>query len=336
MRPFHRLLLRVTLLLALAAAGRSACAADLKIATVAPEGSQWMSDLRAAATAIREQTAGRVNLKLYGGGVMGTDRQVMRKIRIGQLHGSVFTTAALAEIAPDTALYGLPLVFNSQEEVDFVRSRMDGRLQAALAEKGFASFGFVGGGFAQFLSREPVRGLADLRGRKVWVPEGDRISALAMEALGLAPVSLPIADVLTSLQTGLLDVVAGPPAGALTLQWHTRTRYTTDLPLAYTLAAVVIDRKPFDAIAAADRDAVTATLTRAMAAMDRRSRQDNERAAAAMAGAGLVVVAPAEGAVPEWRDAVTAAQPRMVQEGLVSAAGVAALRKNLDEFRSRN
>jgi TRAP-type C4-dicarboxylate transport system substrate-binding protein len=96
-----------------------------KLATIAPDGSQWMTDHRAAAERIKERTEGRVSLKFYGGGVMGNDRKVLRKIRIGQLQGAAFTTSGLVERYPAMILYGMPFMFRSLEEVDYVRAQLD-------------------------------------------------------------------------------------------------------------------------------------------------------------------------------------------------------------------
>ena len=170
-------------------AAQLASAETLKLATIAPENSQWMQDMRAGAKLIRERTDGRVIIKLFGGGVMGNDKKVLRKIRIGQLHGGAFTAGSMMDRYPDLSIYGLPLLFNSQGEVDYVRERLDARLKAGLEEAGFVSFGFAGGGFAMVLGNAPVTELADLQGQKVWVPEGDTISYAGMEALDLSPVT---------------------------------------------------------------------------------------------------------------------------------------------------
>ncbi len=188
-------------------------ATELKLATVAPEGSGWMKDLRAAGLQVRDRTGGRVNLKFYGGGIQCNDKKVLRKIRIGQLQGGLFTSNGMEERYPDILVYGLPMLFNSQDEVDYVREKMDAKLAVGLEKSGFVSYGFAGGGFAYFMTAKPVKGLADLRGQKIWVPEGDQTSYVAMQALKLTPVVLPVTDVLTGLQTGLLDIVATPPVG---------------------------------------------------------------------------------------------------------------------------
>ena len=167
-------------------------AATLKIATAAPEGSGWMREMRAGATEIKQLTDGRVKIKFFAGGVMGNDKSVMRKMRIGQLHGGAFTTGSLDDVVKNASLFSLPLTFRSYEEVDFVRSKMDADLKQLIEDAGFACFGFAGGGFALLMSEHPVRTTDDIRGRKIWVPEGDNISYRAMESLGLASISTTV------------------------------------------------------------------------------------------------------------------------------------------------
>ena len=156
----------------------SSLGAVFKIATIAPEGSEWMLQHRAAADEIKARTEGRVVFKFYGGGVMGNDKKVLRKMRIGQLQGAAFSSSGLIERYPDIVLYGLPFIFRSQAEVDFIRSKYDAELIAGLREAGFETFGFASGGFATFMSAQPVESHADLKGKKIWVPEGDETSVL--------------------------------------------------------------------------------------------------------------------------------------------------------------
>ena len=185
----------------------AAVAAEFKIATVLPENTSWMKEMRAAAADIRERTDGRVTFKFYSGGVQGSPDKVLRKIKIGQLHGGAFTPTDLQQVYADLNIYGLPFLFESEAEVNYVRERVDPALIRGLEEAGFVSFGFAGGGFARVMSNVPVRNHDDLKGRKVWVPEGDLISYESMQALDLSPVTLPLTDVLTGLQTGLIDIV---------------------------------------------------------------------------------------------------------------------------------
>ncbi len=308
-------------------------AADLKIAAVAPEGSSWMKDLRAAGLQIRERTGGRVNLKFYGGGIQGNDKKVLRKIRIGQLHGGVFTSNGLEERYPDILLYGLPMLFNSQDEVDYVRQKMDAKLAAGLKKAGLISYGFAGGGFAYFMTGKPVAGLADLRGQKIWVPEGDETTYVAMQALRLTPVILPITDVLTGLQTGLLDIVAAPPVAAVVLQWYTKTKYVTRQPLSYTMGLLVIDQRALEAVAAADQEVLREVLSAAYARFDVQNRIDNSKAEEALTANGLTFVAPNVAEIPEWRAAISTAIDGMAAKGTFSAELLAEVNGHLQNFR---
>lgn len=264
-----------------------AMSATLKIATVAPEGSQWMKDMRASAKEILERTDGRVVVKYYGGGVMGNDKKVLNRIRLGSLQGGALTPTALAHQYSALNLYGLPLVFNSEEEAIFVRSRMDGKLQKGLEEAGFVNFGFAAGGFAILMSNTRITSLADLKGKKVWVPEGDTVSYKSMEALSLSPVTLPLTDVLTGLQTGLIDIVAMPPIGALVLQWHTKIKYIIELPLVYTLGFMAIDKRAFGKLSAEDQAIIRDVMTATYEKFDMSNLADNKGARDALINAGI-------------------------------------------------
>jgi len=262
-------------------------AATFKIATITPEGSQWMKDMRAGAAEIHERTAGRVHIKYFGGGIMGNDKKVLGQIRIGRLQGGALTPSALGSRYPDINLYGMPLVFDSEEEAAYVRQRLDERLGAGLEEAGFVTFGFATGGFANILSSTPIRGLADLEGKRVWVLEGDTISYASMEALSLSPVTLPLTDVLTGLQTGLIDIVAISPIAALVLQWHTKVKYITEMPLVYSLGFMAIDKRAFDKISIEDQAVFREVMTAIYANFDKKNLVDNRGARDALINSGI-------------------------------------------------
>ena len=264
-----------------------AAAVTLKIATVTPDGSQWMADMRESAKTIKERTDGRVLIKYYGGGVKGDDAKVLGQIRIRQLQGGAFTPSALASQYSGLNLYGMPLVFNSTDEAAYVRNHMDARLQKGLEDAGFVNFGFATSGFAIIMSNTPVTTLSDLKGKRVWVPEGDPISYASMEALSLNPVTLPLTDVLTGLQTGLLDIVAIPPMVALIMQWHTKVKYVTQVPLVYTLGFMSIDKKTFDKISEDDKAVVREVMSATYKNFNEVNLEDNQQAFDALIKSGI-------------------------------------------------
>lgn len=319
-------------LLLLAFAGTSG-AATLKIATVTPEGSQWMKDMRASAAEIKEKTGGRVQIKYYGGGVMGNDTKVLGRIRIGALQGGAFTPSALGTQYPDLNLYGLPLIFNSEDEAAYVRERLDDRLRLGLEQAGFVSFGFASGGFAVIMSNTPVSTLDDLKGKRVWVPEGDQISYASMEALSLSPVTLPLTDVLTGLQTGLIDIVAISPIGALVLQWHTKIKYMTELPLAYTLGFMAVDRKAFAKLKPEDQEIVREVMTETYKNFDRANLIDNREARDALVNAGIESVPFDDSEVGRIRGVLLNSNRSLGQKGKFTLAIYDEMLGYVDEYR---
>ena len=321
----------ITIFIALVATASNA--ATLKVATITPEGSQWMSDMRAGAEEILERTDGRVRIKFYGGGVMGNDAKVLGKIRIGALQGGAFTPGALIDIYPDLNLYGMPLVFNSEEEAAFVRERMDDMLAAGLEEAGFVSFGFAAGGFANVMSNSPVSSLDDLKGQRVWVPEGDRISYASMEALSLAPVTLPLTDVLTGLQTGLIDIVATSPIGALVLQWHTKVRYLTEIPLSYTMGFMAIDKRAFSKLSETDQGIVREVMGRIYKNFDRTNLVDNRGARDALLNAGIESVEFDQAEVERVREVLLESNLHLGEQGAFTAEHYEEMLQYVQEYR---
>jgi len=308
-------------------------AVTIKIATAAPEGSSWMREMRAGAIEIGQRTEGRVKIKFFAGGVMGNDKSVLRKMRVGQLHGGAFTSGSLERIAPSINLYGLPLIFRSYAEVDYVRRQMDVDLKQVLEEAGFACFGFAEGGFALLMSQQPIWTIDDVRGQKIWVPEGDTISYRVMESLGLAPVTLPITDVMTGLQAGLVDVIASSPIGALAFQWHTRVKSVTNTPLSYLYATMVIDKKAFSKIPTADQQIVREVMEGIYTKINQANRIDNESAIHAMADTGIDFVEMTDKEIGKWRGIAKGVINEMRQEGLFSAELYGRMQLLLEQYR---
>ncbi len=265
-------------------------AVTLKVATIAPDGTEWMQKMRAGAKEVKKRTQGRVKFKFYPGGVMGSDKTVRRKIRIGQLQGGAITGGVLYDVYPDSQIYSLPMLFSGYKEMDYVRARLDRRVQQGLENGGFVTFGFSEGGFAYIMSKKPIKTIKDFRQRKVWVPEGDVITRTVFENIGVSPIPLPIADVYTGLQTGLIDTIGAPPIGAIALQWHTQVKYITDTPLMYLYGVLAIDRRAFKRIKPADQKIVREIMGQVFVELNKQNRIDNENARLALTTQGLEFV----------------------------------------------
>ena len=283
-------------------------ATQFKVATLSPDGSTWMKKMREGAKEIEQQTQGRVKFKFYPGGVMGQDKAVLRKMRVGQLQGGAFANGTLAATYPGVQVYNLVMKFRSYEEVDFVRKKMDATIIQGLEDNGLVALGLSEIGFAYLMSTHPIRDVDDLRKQKAWIPENNIVATSALEAFSVSPIPLPLRDVLVALQTGMVDTVAGSPIGALTLQWHTKIKYLTDLPLAYIYGVLVLNEKDFEKLKPEDQQIV---------------RQ-------VMGG----ISAPKPEAVAELKRLVETANKNLIESGGVPPDLVQTLDNYLQEFRS--
>ena len=330
MKSLRRIAIFVAAILTM---GHAHAATEIKIATLVPQNTAWGSKIDAGRKEITERTEGRVKLKIYYGGVQGHAAKVKQRIRFGQLHGGDFTPTDFQDSMPDLNIYGLPFVFQSNEEVSYVRSKMDEALSAGFEEQGFVTFGFAGD-FAIVLSNEPVRSLADLRGKQIWLPEGDDISDRAMKRLQLVPNSKPISDVITGLRTGLFDVVAAPPAAAVALQWHTSVKYFTDMPVLYAMSFMAIDKRVFNKLAEGDQAVVSEVLRRVSREINDNSPADAANAKDALANSGIESVEPDNGEFEKIRQVMADNNRDMAQQGLFSLQLLEEMQQHISDFRN--
>ncbi len=305
----------------------------IKIATIAPDGSVWLREMRAASAEVQKQTEGRVNVKFFPGGVMGNDAVVLRKIRLGQLQGGAVTGSDVTGVCRDATIYTLPFLFNDQAEVDAVRKVVDPMLVDCFRKGGMRMLGLAGGGFAYLMSTHELRGRDDLRSSKVWVPANDRIGELTFKNGGITTIPLPLSDVFTSLQTGLVDTVANTFSGAVILQWHGKIKFIIDLPLTYIPAYFMVDDKVMARLSAADQAAMERAFGAAMTRIDASNRRENVQAIAAMKQGGTKLLTPAPAEAARWREIGITTARQLEQQNAFSAPTIAAIRRILANER---
>lgn len=311
-------------------------AKTFKLATLAPDGTVWMKEMRKSAALIKKQTSGRIKLKFYPGGIMGNEKSVLRKIRLGQLHGGAFTTSGLAKISPKNQIYSLPFKYFNYAEVDFIRSKMDHIITDGIEKKGFVTFGLAEGGFAYLFSQEPVKTYSELKGKKIWIPEGDAISRTMMSVTGMSSTALPLTDVLTGLQTGLIDTFGATPSFAIALQWHSKVKYLTPYPAFYSIGAFVISKKSFKKIKPADQKIVHKELSAVLKKLNKLNRLDNENALAALKKYGIKFVKDGPGARKELDEVSAKTANALLKKGAYTPAVLKKLDKHLTQFRKKS
>lgn len=306
----------------------------IKFATLAPEGSTWMKIMQEWNRELIEKSGGKMRFKIYSGGVSGDEKDVVRKIRLGQLHAGGFTGVGLGEIAPKVRLLDAPFLFLDTGEVDHIYQTFDKEWNAAFEKSGYILLGWAEVGFVYFFVNEPIQTLADLKKVKMWMWEGDPIAEAAFKTLGVNPIPLSITDVMTSLQTGLINGVYSSPLAILALQWFTRTKYMYDFQLANAAGAVLISKPFFDKIPANLQSLLLETGKQHLTQLTQLSRKENKAAMETLKKNGVKMIAPEAKEIESYRAVGEKARKALVGK-LYDEDLLNRVESTLEQFRSR-
>jgi TRAP-type C4-dicarboxylate transport system substrate-binding protein len=266
----------------------------LKIATLAPEGSVWIQTFEDLNAELKEKTNNAVQLRIYPGGVLGDERDMVRKMYVGQIQGAVLTSAGLSGIFDEMDVFQIPFLFKSYDEVDYVLSKMDAFFKKGFADKGYVLGAWTEGGFIRLMSTVPIASLADLRKAKVWTWEDAPMAKAIFDEAGISAIPLSLPDVLVGLQTGLVEVVYAPPTGAIALQWFTKTKYMTDVPLIYLIGGILLKKKEFEKLSPAHQQVFLELCPKYMDQLKLAIRKENQEAIQVMVKHGVKIIRPSE------------------------------------------
>ncbi|HXH76498.1 MAG TPA: TRAP transporter substrate-binding protein DctP [Bacteriovoracaceae bacterium] len=227
----------------------SFAAQQVKLAVLVPEGTTWGNSLKKFSKEVEAVTKGEVTFKVYYGGVSGDEPDVVRKVRIGQLSGGIFTGKTLGDIHGDVRVMETPFTFfGDQKKASQTLETLTPDFNRLLKSKGFINLGFYEIGMVYVVSTKKVSNLNELKGVKIWSWEGDELVKAMLESLELVSVPLALPDVLSSLSTGIINAAYAPPLALLALQWHTKVKYLIDFPTAFSVGALLVSDKVWQKI----------------------------------------------------------------------------------------
>ncbi|MCB9629194.1 MAG: TRAP transporter substrate-binding protein DctP [Sandaracinaceae bacterium] len=265
-----------------AAEAQAARNVELRIATLAPDGSSWMRVFNAWNQSLQEATGdatgGRVSLRLYPGGSQGDERDFIRKMRDGQLDGAAVTTTGLGQVARSTLVLAVPGVITEYAQMDRVRSRLNRQLLQGFTEGNVTLLGWGDVGKSRLFSTQSISRPSDIRSTRPWHWRDEPIFGEFLSVVGATPVQLGVNEVYPSLQTGVVNTVPASALAAVSLQWHTRLRFVTQQNSGLIVGATIINKSAFDALTEGQRAALTSTADRAHSALRRAIRRDDDRA----------------------------------------------------------
>jgi TRAP-type transport system periplasmic protein len=266
----------------------------LKLGTLAPEGSTWVKAFREINREIEQKTGNQVSVRIFPGGVLGDEEDMLRKIKVGQIQGGFFSGGGLGLIFKDIKILVIPTLFENYKEVDAVMAKMAPYFEKGIQDNGFKIIGWTESGFIYLFSKHPIKSAVDLRKGKVWIWEDTAIGRAVFKELGINGIPLGIPDVLVSLQTGMIDTVYASPGVAISMQWFTRVSYMTDFPLSFSVGAVVLHKAAFEKIPPPLRGTVEEIFRRQVAALKETVRKEDQKAISVLTKQGIRIISPNE------------------------------------------
>ena len=280
----------VTLATLIGSAGIAAAdSVEIRMATLAPSGSRWEKTLSEAGATIEKQTDGRVKVKYYADAGQGDERDYIRKINQGQLDGAAVTSVGLAMIDESIRVLELPMMFESEAELDYVRGKMWKHFQKKFEKKGF-QLGEPGDvGWVYFLSKKKVESLADLKNQKVWMWGDDQVVKETFKVLGVSGVPLGVPEVDANLTSGKINACYGPPLAAMVLGWANKVKYMTSMPMSYAIGATIIKLDALKNISKDDLKTVLKVTKKSAKSLRKSVRKDNKNSEKQMKRKGVTI-----------------------------------------------
>jgi TRAP-type C4-dicarboxylate transport system substrate-binding protein len=305
----------------------------IKLGTLAPNGSTWHTLLKEMGQKWEAASGGKVKLRIYPGGVLGNESDMVKKMRIGQLQAAALTTIGLHDIAPDAQAVDVPMMVDSWATLDYVMDRMAPKLERIIEGKGYVVLGWSEVGFVRFFSTKKYASLAEMQGAKMFCWEGDPASAEAWRVGGFHPVVMSSTDIVPGLQTGLIDTVALAPLYAYSSRMFEKAKYMLDLPWTVLTGGTVVRKDEWDKVPAEIKPKlieISREYSKKIATEVR--RMDNE-ALENMVKQGLVVVKPTDPAA--FAAAAQKTYP-IIRTKVVPAETFDEVKKLVDEAKARS
>lgn len=308
----------------------------IKLATAAPKDTSYHRILREMGDTWRKVTNGQVELVIYPGGNQGSEADAVRRMNIGELQAAMLTAGGLTEIDPAvSAVEGIPMLFRSLDEAQYVRDKLRPDLDKRLLAKGYVPLFWTDTGWMRLFSRKAAVTPADFKSLRIFVTaSGSEKQMQIMQALGYRPVPLDFADALLQLQNGGVDAVPTIPIVALVGQYYTAAKHMTEVNWTPVVGAAIVTRQVWDAVPAASRDAMMQAATAAGRAIQEQSRLENEQAVATMkAKWGVVVHSVPPDLDLQWRSFAEGVYPQ-IRGSMVPADMFDRARQLVDEYRA--
>jgi len=326
----------ILLITCLTAFNITSFAADkpLRIGTLAPKNSLYHRQLLEIGESWRAAQGGNAKYVVFPDGSQGGETELARRMRIGQLQGALLSIVGLSEIEPSIkALQNIPLLFKTWDEVDYVREKMRPSMEKNFLDKGFIVLAWGDAGWIRFFSKNQAVKPDDFKKMKFFSFAGEGEQQEIMKSLGYVPVPLETADILPSIQTGMIQVVPSTPYFALATQVYSTASNMLEINWAPVVGAMVITQKAWDDMSPAGQQALRTAGEKAGVHIRTKARQEVEEAVDAMKKRGLIVNRPTPDQMREWNLLAEKLYPR-IRGTLVPVETFDEVLRHLKEYRA--
>jgi TRAP-type transport system periplasmic protein len=281
----------------------------IKMATLAPEGTEWHGLLMKMGQEWKEATLGQVNLRVYPGGVVGDERDMIRKMRIGQIQGAAITSEGLTEINPQYSVFFVPMLYQNFSDLDLLYEKLGSDLIKDSEKNGFKVLMMVDVGWVYWFSSDSIHTPDDLRKQTIFSWAGDYRTAALWEKSGFKVVPLAMTDMLSGLQTGMIDAMAFNPMYVLSQQSFGITKYMLDMKWGTLSAAVVLDIRTWNKIDPEHQIKMQEISNKISTEFQKKNRLESDSAINVMKEYGLTVTTPTKNEYEEWKTLVESMYP---------------------------
>ena len=283
----------------------------IRLGTLVPKGSPWHEILVNMGEEWKKASGGKIELRIYPGGEQGDEPEMVQKVRIKKLQAVALSGAGLSGIDADVTALEVPMMLSSYEELDYVRDHISDRLEKGLLQHGFVVLNWGDAGWVHFFTKQPASHPDEIRRMKLCVLQGDNSTFQLYKINGFNPVALASTDILTGLQTGLIDAFQSPPLFALSNQWFGGAKNMLDIPFAQLVGATVIDKSVWDKIPAPLQKEMLDSAKKAGVALRDEIRKAESNSIPMMQQFGLNLVKADPKALAEWHQLAEGIWPKL-------------------------
>lgn len=301
----------------------------LKLASPFPEGTEWHRSLSRMSREWNDVSDGRVRIKIYPGGIAGTQGDVIRKMRFGQIDMTILTSSAMASIVPKTHLLTLPFYLTTEEELDFALREIAPSFQEDFLKKGFRVLGWSKSGWINFFSKEKILTPENLKGNKLLISPDTPAMINAFKEMGFNVIPQDINNTLMALQSGMGSSFYATPLGAAAYQWFALAKNMLDMKVAPMVGGIMISQRTWKKIPQKFHSDLQASVEGIAKGFYEKTKKLDDQAIRVMKENGLQIHKISQDTLSQWKGLVGENYSFFVGPGRILSRAL------FDDYRAR-